>query len=429
MNQKDFLDEKSLSALYQSVYNFIDKTGMKEYYSHIFTTIALLICSTIVLYLIDLVLRKIVLSAVKSFILRTKTKIDDLFLYNRVLDHLLHLIPLIIAKNIFPIIFMGFPKVIAFISKSIEILIVFMITLFLHAIFKSLRDLAKTKPSLTDKPLDSYLQVVSIFLYSICGVLIFTLLTGVSPKDFLISLGAASAILMLVFKDTIMGFVASIQVSTNDMIRVGDWIEMSKFGADGDVLEINLNTVKIQNFDKTITTIPTHLLITDSFKNYRGMQNSGGRRIKRSINLKISSIRFLEPEEIEELKKIQLLAPYIEERSKDIELFNTENNCDTSMPVNGRTMTNAGLFRAYAMRYAQQNPNIHKELTLMVRQLQPTEHGLPIELYMFTSDTRWTIYETVMADIFDHLLASIEFFKLEVFELPASDDLRSINKQ
>ncbi|WHT37617.1 mechanosensitive ion channel [Myroides sp. mNGS23_01] len=199
---------------------------------------------------------------------------------------------------------------------------------------------------------------------------------------------------------------------------------MAKFGADGTVLEINLSTVKVQNFDKTITTIPTYLLISDSFKNYRGMQNSGGRRIKRSINIKMSSIRFLEPHEINELKKIQLLKPYIEERQKEIDDYNISTNADQSMPVNGRRMTNIGLFRAYVLRYAQQNQNIHKEYHLMVRHLQPTEHGLPIELYMFTNSTVWAFYETVMADIFDHVLAAIDYFHLEVFELPSSDDVR-----
>src|SRR5690606_14217201 len=277
-----------------------------------------------------------------------------------------------------------------------------------------------------DKPLDSYLQVVNIFMFFIAGIIIFSMVTGKSPWAFLGALGAASAILMLVFKDTILGFVASIQVSTNDMVRVGDWIEMPKYGADGDVIEINLNTVKVQNWDKTITTIPTYYLIIDSFKNWRGMQNAGGRRIKRSINVKISSIRFLSKDEIDRLATIQLLAPYIQERQAEIDRYNEETKVNRSMPVNGRNMTNVGLFRQYINRYVQNHPQIRKDMTMLVRQLQPTEHGLPIEVYIFTSDIRWAVYEDIMSDIFDHLLSAIKYFQLEVFEAPASDDIRSL---
>src|SRR5690606_19939223 len=248
--------------------------------------------------------------------------------------------------------------------------------------------------------------------------------TGKSPWAFLTAMGAASAVLMLVFKDTILGFVASIQVSTNDMVRVGDWIEMPKYGADGDVIEINLNTVKVQNWDKTITTIPTYYLITDSFKNWRGMQAAGGRRIKRAINIKISSIHYLKREEIDELKKIKLLVSYINQRQAEIDKYNEENFPDRSMPINGRNMTNIGMFRQYINLYVQNNPKIRQDMSILIRQLAPTEHGIPIELYMFTADIRWSVYEDIMSDICDHLLAAIKYFNLEVFEAPASDDIR-----
>src|SRR5690606_12160362 len=229
---------------------------------------------------------------------------------------------------------------------------------------------------------------------------------------------------MLVFKDTILGFVASIQVSANDSVRVGDWIEMPKYGVDGDVLQINLNNVRVRNWDKTIVTIPTYTLLSDSFKNYRGMQETGGRRIKRAIHIKISTIRYLERTEIENLKKIALLSPYIAKREEEIKKYNNENKVDEEVLVNGRRMTNVGLFRAYIKAYALHNPNIHQELTLLVRQLAPTEHGLPLELYMFTKGTQWAFFEDTMSDIFDHLFAAIKYFDLEVFALPASDDLR-----
>ena len=277
-----------------------------------------------------------------------------------------------------------------------------------------------------DKPLDSYFQVIAILLYIVCGILIFSELTGKDPYRLLISLGAASAIVMLVFKDTILGFVASIQVSSNDMVRVGDWIEMSKYGADGDVLEINLNTVKVQNFDKTITTIPTYALISDSFKNYRGMQRSGGRRIKRSINIKMRSVRFLDTHEIENLKRIKLLKSYIIERQQEIATYNHTHVDDPTMLVNGRRMTNVGLFREYIKRYLLNNVNTNKRYSIMVRHLQPTEHGLPIEIYTFANSIVWAEYEGIMADIFDHVIAVVPYFHFRAFELPSASDIQAV---
>lgn len=420
----NIIDPSNFNGLYNWFFSIIQSLSLPEYETHVTTTITLLLAFTIVMFILDYILKNIFLVVVKSFAARSKTKFDDILIENKLFHNFTHLIPVFVAKILFPIFFKGFPNLTKFMVVLTNILLIIALTFVLRSIIKSIRDYAKTKPTLADKPIDSYSQVSSIFLYFFAAIFIYTSITGQSPSNLFLSLGAASAILMLVFKDTIMGFVASIQVSTNDMVRVGDWIEMTKFGADGTVLEINLSTVKVQNFDKTITTIPTYFLISDSFKNYRGMHNSGGRRIKRSINIKMSSIRFLEKNEIEQLKKIQLLAPYIEERQKEIENYNEETHADQSMPVNGRRITNIGLFRAYVLRYAQQNPNIHKEYFLMVRHLQPTEHGLPIELYMFTNSTQWVFYENVMADIFDHVLAAVEYFHLEVFELPSSDDVR-----
>src|SRR5690606_1282350 len=261
-----------------------------------------------------------------------------------------------------------------------------------NALLKTLRDILKTSKAFFDKPLDSYLQVIQIFLIFVVFTVSFSIITGNSPWSFLVSLGAASAILMLVFKDTILGFVASIQVSANDSVRVSDWIEMQKYGADGSVVQINLNNVKVQNFDKTIVTLPTHALLSDSFKNYRGMQQSGGRRIKRAIFIKISSIRYLNSNEIEELKKIHLLRDFISTREEEIARYNALHDVDESVKVNGRRITNIGLFRAYIEAYLRNNKNIHKEYPLMVRHLAPTEHGLPLEVYAFTQGTEWLYF-------------------------------------
>lgn len=416
----------SSNFIYQWTYDTLVGWGVPSSQVDLVNLLVLIGVLFIVLSIVYYLLRKFFVNTMAVVAKRSKTQFDDHLVRNRALAQLARLIPLIIAIQFIPVVFSAFPDWIAPVRKFFDIVIVVVWVMLFRAVFRSVRDHLRTKKGFVDKPLDSYLQVVNIFMFFVAGIIIFSMLTGQSPWAFLGALGAASAILLLVFKDTIMGFVASIQVSTNDMVRVGDWIEMPKYNADGDVIEINLNTVKVRNWDKTITTVPTHYLVTDSFKNWRGMQESGGRQIKRSISIKMSTIRYLEKDEIEQLKKIQLLRPFIEERQKEIEQFNAESEADPTMPVNGRRMTNVGLYRQYISLYTTNNPLIHKGYTMLVRQLQPKETGLPIELYMYTSDVRWGVYENVMADIFDHLLASVKFFGLEVFEAPAADDIRSL---
>jgi len=414
------------TTIYQWTHETLIRWGVPDRQADVVTLFVLLGVLLVFLGFVDFIVRKVLVNLLTAIAKKSATQFDDHLVRNRALNYFARLIPLVIAIQFVPVVFSGFPEWIQPVRTFIDILLLIGWVMLLRALFRSVRDHLRTKKGFQDKPLDSYLQVVNIFMFFIAGIIIFSMVTGKSPWAFLGALGAASAILMLVFKDTILGFVASIQVSTNDMVRVGDWIEMPKYGADGDVIEINLNTVKVQNWDKTITTIPTYYLITDSFKNWRGMQNAGGRRIKRSINIKISSIRYLSGEEIERLSTIQLLAPYIHERQAEIDRYNEDTKADRSMPVNGRNMTNVGLFRQYINRYVQQHPQIRKDMTMLVRQLQPTEHGLPIELYMFVADVRWAMYENIMSDIFDHLLAAIKYFQLEVFEAPASDDIRSL---
>lgn len=269
---------------------------------------------------------------------------------------------------------------------------------------------------MVDKPIDSYVQVVKIILYCIGFIILFSILTGQKPGVIVGGLGAASAILMLVFKDTIMGFVASLQVSANDMVRIGDWITMPKFGADGDVIQITLSTVKIRNFDKTITTIPPYSLVSDSFQNWRGMVDAGGRRVKRSVFVKQSSIRFLAIEELQGLEKIQYISDYIRLRSSEIDAYNQASGADKSVPINGRNLTNMGLYRQYIKNYLNHHPEVHKEMLLLVRQLQPTAKGLPLELYFFTVTIDWEKYEEISSDIFDHVTAAAKYFDLELYE-------------
>lgn len=418
------IDAKKNNQIYDSAYHIIEKLGLSEQATHIVNSLSLLIITVIVLLGIDWLTRKFLLAIFTNLILKTKTQVDDYLVKNKVLEKLAHLVPVIIADILLSIVFAGYPDWLNAITKIVDIVLILTILQVINAILKTFTDILRRQKAFVDKPLDSYLQVAQIFLVFIAGTIIFSLVTGKSPISFLVSLGAASAILMLIFKDTILGFVASIQVSANDSVRVGDWIEMQKYGADGTVLKITLNNVKVQNFDNTIVSIPTHTFLTDSFKNYRGMQESGGRRIKRAINIKISSIRYLTESEINDLRSIHLLKPFIEERQEEINNYNQSHDVDQSNLVNGRRMTNVGLFRAYITRYAQQNPNIHQDFTLMVRQLAPSENGLPLELYMFTNSIVWHEYEEIMANIFDHLFAAIKYFHLEIFELPASDDIR-----
>lgn len=368
--------------------------------------------------------RYILIRIINQWISKDGTRLYHFMFKNRFFWAITQLIPFLIVANSLPVVLDQFPNWISPVERVIEIYGVILTLWILRSFLRSIRDYASTKESLRDKPLDSYLQVIMIILYMMGGLLTFSLLTGKSLWTFITTLGAASAILMLIFKDTILGFVASIQVAVNDMVRIGDWIQMDKYGADGAVIEINLNTVKVQNWNKTITTIPTYFLISDSFINWRGMQESGGRRIKRPIYIKISSIRYMTDEEVEDLKKIQLLADYIETRQAEIKKYNEETGADPHTPVNGRNLTNVGLFRKYIQLYADQRPDIRKDMSFMVRHLSPTAHGLPIELYFFTDTVAWVEYEGIMSDIFDHIFAAVKYFDLEVFESPASDDIR-----
>src|SRR5690606_3969928 len=386
----------------------------------------MIVAISIIIFVITPIVRVMINKVLSKWAEKSTTQFDDLLVKNKFAWYLTELIPVIIISLSIPISFYNFPDWIIFANKLVDIYAVFLSLWIIRSLLRTLVDYGRPLDSLRDKPLESYLQVVMIVLYVIGILLSFAILTGKSLWTFITAMGAASAILLLVFKDTILGFVASIQVATNDMVRIGDWIQMDKFGADGDVIEITLSTVKVQNWDKTITTIPTYSLISDSFINWRGMQDSGGRRIKRPINIKISSIRYLRDEEVDELKKIQLLKPYIEKRQNEIKEYNNTYAPHRDIPVNGRNLTNAGLFRKYIELYADQRPDINKNMTFMVRQLAPTANGLPIELYFFTETTEWTVYEGIMSDIFDHLLAAIKYFDLEVFENPASDDLRSL---
>ncbi|PHS64069.1 MAG: mechanosensitive ion channel protein MscS, partial [Flavobacterium sp.] len=296
--------------------------------------------------------------------------------------------------------------------------------IIIRSVLKSVKNYLLSNEKYKDKPLESYIQVLMIFTWGIGIFLIINNLTSYSIAS-VASLSAASAVILLIFKDTLLGFVASIQVTVNDIIRIGDWITFSKYGADGTVIEISLATVRVQNFDKTYTTIPTYSLTSESFQNWRGMENSGGRRIKRAIYIKQNTVKFLSEEDLTKYRKIQLVSNYLEHRQKDNETYNNKNEIDTTLKINGKNQTNLGLFRKYIDAYLNENPAINKEMFLMVRHLAPTEKGIPVEVYCFSKDKQWVNYEHIQADIFDHLLASASYFDLEVFEFPSGNDFNN----
>ena len=274
------------------------------------------------------------------------------------------------------------------------------------------------------KPIKGYLQVVQIFASIMGAIIMISIVVDKSPKILLSGIGAATAVLLLVFQNSILGFVASVQLSSNDMVKIGDWISMPDYGADGDVLEISLHTVKVQNFDKTIVTVPTYALMNESFTNWRGMVDAGGRRIKRSIYIDMTSVQFCTEEMIGRFKEIEYIQGYLDSKKKEIENFNKTHHIDSSSVVNGRRLTNIGTFRAYVEQYLRHHPQINNHMTQIVRQLQPTENGLPIEIYAFTNDTAWVIYEGAQSDIFDHILAVIPQFDLRVYQAPSGYDFR-----
>lgn len=275
-------------------------------------------------------------------------------------------------------------------------------------------------------PLKGIMQSIKIVAFLVVGIFVVSLLIGKSPLLILSGLGAMTAVVMLVFKDPILGLVAGIQLSANDMLEVGDWLEMPQYGADGDVIEIGLTTVKVQNWDKTITTIPTYALISNSFKNWRGMAEAGGRRMKRSVLIDSSSVEFLSDEAIEKLSRSKLLAPYLQQKLDEVKQYNKDNDLDMSLRINGRRLTNLGTFRAYLLNYLKNHPQIHQELTLMVRQLESSSNGIPLEIYAFTKTTEWAVYEGIQSDIFDHVFAVLPEFGLRVHQSPTGYDVRSL---
>jgi miniconductance mechanosensitive channel len=416
---KDVIIEEPIEYSHVIYNHFIDM-GLTESSAMYLNMFGLLIGFFIIAFVIDFVIKKVLLTMFSRFAVASKSNFDDLLVVNNVPRNIAHIIPLLLALEFIPMVFADFIGFENIVEKSMQVFAIVLTLWIIRSLLNTLRDYFKTLPQLKDKPVDSYIQVFMIFAWVAGFMSAIAIITGIPFIRFITGLGAASAVIILVFKDTIMGFVASIQVSINDMVHIGDWITFEKYGADGDVIEINLATVKVQNFDKTITTIPTYALISDSFKNWRGMVKSDGRRIKRSLSIAMYSVKYLPQDEIDRLKKIQLIAAYLETRQNDIDSYNATNDIDKTTFINGRNLTNIGVFRKYIQTYIENHSAINKDMTIMVRQLAPTTQGIPIEIYAFSNDKRWENYEYIMADIFDHAIAAVPYFDLEIFELPSS---------
>jgi len=406
-----------MSNIQHLLYDYLVSVGLTETSAKYMNMLALLIALLIIVFIIDFVIRKILLSTFSSLANKSKTNFDDILIKNKTPRNIAHIVPLLLSIEFTKIVFYDFPSIENIIEKTLQVFGILLTLWVVKSILNTIKDYFKTLPRFKDKPIDSFIQVFMIFAWLLGMFSAFAIITGISLIEFAATLGAASAVIILVFRDTILGFVASISVSINDMVRIGDWITFEKYGADGDVIEINLSTVKVQNFDKTITTIPTYALISDSFKNWRGMSESGGRRIKRSIIIKASSVRYLNTESIEKLKGIQLISDYISLRQKDIDNYNVSEGIDKSLLINGRNLTNFGVFRKYIQSYIESHSAINKDMTIMTRQLAPTSQGIPLEIYAFSNDKRWENYEYIMSDIFDHSLAAVPYFELEMFEI------------
>lgn len=399
------------------------KVGLSEttsvHISELISFITLLITAFIVFHLIRLIVEKIV----HTFIKKSPSKRDDILIKNKVFRKLCLIIPAYIVRVFTLSALPSFPTLAATIILITKVYEVFIYSRVIDAILTTLNEIYDTYEISKSKPIKGFTQVLKTIVYIICILLIIAILTQKQLSNILIGLGTLSAVLMLVFKDPILGFVGGIQLTINDMLRIGDWIVMEKSKADGEVLEIGLTTVKVQNWDKTITTIPTYSLISDSFTNWRGMENSGGRRIARSFIIDIDTVKFCTPEMLERFKKFQLVSQYIIDKEKEIEEYNKANNIDDSNLVNGRRQTNIGIFRAYLNAYLANCPFINKDMTFMVRQLSPTETGVPIQIYAFSSNKAWISYENIQSDIFDHVFAVVTMFDLKIYQKPSSNSI------
>jgi len=400
-------------------------TGLSDGMRVFIENATIIVVTIILAALADFIVKRIIISSIARLAKRSKNDWDDVFVKQKVFNRLAHLAPALIIYYALQYIFDA-TDLVKFLGNLTQTYMILMVLLVIDSVLNALHEIYMKLPISKGRNIKGFIQVVKIIFYFIAVILIISAFSDEPPKSLMAGLGAMAAVLMLVFKDTILGFVASIQLSANQMVNVGDWISMPKYNADGDVIDISLNTVKVQNWDKTIATIPTYALVSESFNNWKGMEESGGRRIKRSINIDMNSVTFLSPEQIEKLGNFHLLKDYINTRQKEITEYNKSLKLEEGTVTNGRKMTNLGVFRKYMEEYLYHHPLISNEMTFLVRHLQPTDKGLPVEIYVFSKDQAWANYEAIQADIFDHTLAILPEFDLNVFQNPTGSDFQKL---
>ena len=398
--------------------------GISEAASSEAAMVIWMVLIVLISYLLYGLLRIYLLKIIHKVTEKTSTRWDDALMETRVFHRFLRLIPLTFISLF---IDRAAPDHFILLKRILFSAIILVGARAVQSFLNAIGDIYRAEPGSHRKPIRPVIQTIIIILYLFAAIFVISTLLNKSPLSLITLLGGLTAITMLVFKDTILGFVAGVQLGANDMIREGDWIEMPKFGADGDVIEVTVNTVKVRNWDKTISTIPTYALISESFKNWRGMSESGGRRIKRSICIDMNTVRFADEAMLADFRKMELLKSYVDQTQQAIDSENTEKGINLSAAVvNGRRQTNLGIFRAYLVKYLRNHPKIHTGMTFLVRHLQPTSQGLPIEIYVFSSDKSWVNYEAIQADIFDHVLAAIPEFGLRVFQQPTGTDIAAL---
>jgi miniconductance mechanosensitive channel len=407
---------------------WLESQGLPEWAIAPATVVADLLLLAIIAYVADFVARKVLLSLIARWVKKSKSKWDDYFYQRRVFRNLAHLLPAIIVYNAFPIIFGDLPGIILFLQRFVQIYIIVLMVIVINKALRATEDLIAHDEKLVNSSLRTVSQVVRVLTFFVALVFIISVVTGIKAASLLGILAGTSAILILIFQDSIVGLLANFQITMYDLLRVGDWVTLNKYEVDGDVISIDLTTIKVRNFDKTISSVPAKAFVNDAFINWRGMKEEGARRIKRNILVDINSTHFVNDEEFEELLKIELVHDYIQKKQNEIDAYNSQNNVNTTLPVNGRRQTNIGIYRNYVLHYLNRHGGVDKNFPIMVRQLQPTASGIPIEVYCFAKTTVWEDYERIQADIFDHLFAATKYFSLRLYQAPSGRDLRYIGK-
>lgn len=407
----------------ESALAYLQAYGLNEAESKIALTAGMVFVSVVIMIGIELLTKRSLLGVIHKFAARTTTRYDDLLVKHKVFNWLAHLIPPLLLYNLVVPVLQFYPRSIDVVQSLALLYLTVIFVLVILSALDAFLEYYDQSPIVRKLPLKSFIQVIKTVVVSVGGVIVISNLIGQSPVVLFSGLGAFTAVIILIFKDSILGFVAGIQLTTNNLVKVGDWIEMPAYGADGDVIDISLVTVSVQNWDKTISTIPAYALISEGFKNWRGMSESGGRRIKRSVTIDMNSVRFCDEEMLDKFSKVQLLQSYLRNKEREVAEYNQRHGIDTSSPVNGRRLTNLGTFRAYLVAYLRNHPKINPDMTFLIRHLEPAENGIPVQIYVFSNDQEWANYEAIQADIMDHVLAILPFFELRVFQAPSGSDI------